>query len=288
MTDKRWIDETLHDDTGVRFSLRADKILFEDKTEHQHMVLFDNPLFGRVLMLDGATQVTSQDEFIYHEMMVHVPLFAHGAAQDCLIIGGGDGGMAEEALKHATVKSLTQVEIDPAVVAFSKEHFQSFNKNCFDDPRMTLVIDDGMRFVQETDARFDVIMVDSTDPVGPAAVLFSKAFYAACQRCLKPGGVLVTQNGSPFFQPEELTTSTSYFSALFADSGCYLSNVPTYIGGVFAHGWATDNLALRQVTLETLNDRFAKAGFDTDYYTPKVHQAAFALPRYVERLITKS
>lgn len=285
MTTKRWIDETLHEDTGVRFSLRADRILYEDKTEHQHMVLFENPLFGRVLTLDGAIQVTSQDEFIYHEMMVHVPLFAHGAAHDCLIIGGGDGGMAEEALKHPALKSLTQVEIDPDVVRFSKEHFGAFNRNCFDDPRMTLVIDDGMRYVRETDARFDVIMVDSTDPVGPAAVLFSKAFYAACRRCLKPGGVLVTQNGSPFFQPEELTVSTTYFSELFSDFGCYLSNVPTYIGGVFAHGWATDDVNLRHVTLQTLTERADKARFHTDYYTPEVHKAAFALPGYVKRLI---
>lgn len=285
MTDKRWIDETLHDETGVRFSLRAEQILFEDKTDHQHMVLFENALFGRVLMLDGATQVTSKDEFIYHEMMTHVPLFAHGAAADVLIIGGGDGGMAEEALKHKTLATLTQVEIDPAVVEFSKQHFKDFNKDCFDDPRMTLVIDDGMKFVAETDRRFDVIMVDSTDPVGPAAVLFSKEFYAFCKRCLKPGGVLVTQNGSPFFQPEELTTSTRYFSELFADYGCYLSNVPTYIGGVFAHGWATDNTALRDIDLATLRSRFEASGFETDYYTPRVHQAAFALPRYVERLV---
>jgi len=142
-----------------------------------------------------------------------------------------------------------------------------------------------MKYVAKTDQRFDVIMVDSTDPVGPAAVLFSKEFYAACKRCLTPGGVLVTQNGSPFYQPEELASSTGYFSEFFADPGCYLSNVPTYVGGVFAHGWATDNTDLRDVSPSTLEARFAESGIETDYYTPAVHKAAFALPRYVEKLV---
>ena len=285
MASERWVHETLHETGGVSFSFRADEVIMEEQTEHQHMVLFENPLFGRVMMLDGATQVTSRDEFIYHEMMVHVPMFAHGDAQDVLIVGGGDGGMAEEALKHTTLKHLTQVEIDPTVIDFAKTHFTSFNKNCFDDPRMELVVADGMVFVQETERRFDVIMVDSTDPVGPAKVLFSKDFYNFCKRCLKPGGVLVTQNGSPFFQPDELQTSVSHFASLFTDAGCYLSNVPTYIGGVFAHGWATDNVALRTVTEETVAERFAAADFSTDYYTPAIHKGCFALPRYVERLV---
>ena len=285
MSDERWISETLHADEGIIFSLRADKVLFEDQTDLQHMVLFENQTFGRVLMLDGATQVTSRDEFIYHEMMTHVPILAHGSASDVLIVGGGDGGMAQEALKHPTVKSLVQVEIDPAVVEFSKAHFTDFNKNCFDDPRMELVIADGMVFVAETERRFDVIMVDSTDPVGPAKVLFSKEFYAACKRALKPGGVLVTQNGSPFFQPDELVSSVSHFADLFTESGCYLSNVPTYIGGVFAHGWATDNPELQVADLAVIEQRYRASGIETDYYTPAVHKACFALPRYVERLV---
>lgn len=275
----QWYSETLH--PGIRFSFETDKVLFEDKTEHQHLVLLENQTFGKVLMLDGVTQVTTADEFIYHEMMSHVPILAHGEARDVLIVGGGDGGLAEEVLKHASVERLTQVEIDPAVVDFTKEHFAEMNAPIFDDPRFDLVIADGVDFVATTDKRFDVVIVDSTDPIGPGAVLFTREFYASVKRSLKPGGVLVTQNGVPFLQADELTTSIRHFSALYDDASAYVICVPTYIGGHMTLGWASDNAALRQVPTEILNERFEAADFDTRYYTPQVHSAAFALPRYI-------
>ena len=181
---------------------RVDKVLYELQTEHQHLVLFEQPYFGKMLMLDGATQISKRDEFIYQEMMSHVPLFAHGNARDVLIIGGGDCGIAEEVLKHKTVKRLTQVEIDPKVIEFAKEHFPEFTTPVFADKRFESVIDDGAKYVAKTDRRFDVIIVNSTDPQGPGKVLFGQKFYAGCRRCLKKGGVLVTQNGVPFFQQE--------------------------------------------------------------------------------------
>src|SRR4051794_12233800 len=168
----------------------AERVLYEMHTEHQHLILFEHKFFGKVLMLDGATQVTSKDEFVYHEMMTHLPIFAHGKVRDVLIVGGGDCGIAEEALKHKAIKRVTQVEIDASVIEFSKEHFPEFTKPVFSDKRFESVIDDGVKYVRETDRRFDVIIVDSTDPQGPGAVLFSKEFYAGCKRCLKPGGVL--------------------------------------------------------------------------------------------------
>jgi spermidine synthase len=278
----QWLSETLHErEDGIRFSFRADRILFEDKTEHQHLVVFETPRFGTVMMLDGVTQITTRDEFIYHEMLAHVPILAHGAARQVLIVGGGDGGMAEEVLKHAGVERLTQVEIDAGVVEFSKRYFADVNKGVFDEQRFDLVIADGMEFVATTDRRFDVIIVDSTDPVGPGAVLFTKEFYTACKRCLTDGGVLVTQNGVPFMQDEELHQSVSFFSQLFADAWCYTATIPTYIGGPMALGWASDNADLRDIPLDTLSERFAAAGIDTRYYTPEVHKAAFALPRYI-------
>ncbi len=167
MAEKRWIAETLFDDLGFRMTFQVDKVLYELQTEHQHLVLFEQPFFGKMLMLDGATQITKNDEFIYQEMMSHVPLFAHGNARDVLIIGGGDCGIAEEVLKHKTVKRLTQVEIDPTVVEFAKEHFPEFTKPVFADKRFESVIDDGAKYVAKTDRRFDVIIVDSTDPQGP-------------------------------------------------------------------------------------------------------------------------
>ena len=173
MAEERWIAETLFDELGFRMTFKVEKVLYEMHTEHQHLVLFEQPFFGKMLMLDGATQITKKDEFIYQEMMSHVPLFAHGNARDVLIVGGGDCGIAEEVLKHKSVRRLTQVEIDPAVVEFAKEHFSEFTKPVFADDRFESVIDDGMKYVARTERRFDAIIVNSTDPQGPGKVLFS-------------------------------------------------------------------------------------------------------------------
>ena len=272
-------NETLH--PGVEVSYSCEDILYQDRTEHQDLVLFTNPVFGKVLMLDGITQVTTADEFIYHEMMSHVPILAHGAARNVLIVGGGDCGLAEEVLKHASVEQLTQVEIDASVVEFSREHFGEFNAGVLDDPRFDLVIADGMKFVAETDRRFDVIIVDSTDPQGPGAILFSQEFYDCVHNCLTPGGVLVTQNGVPFLQRQELVTSIERFSKTYRDAAAYIAAIPTYFGGHMALGWASDNAELRKTPVVVLEERFKAANFKTRYYTPDVHAAAFALPRFI-------
>ena len=233
MAEERWIPETLFDDLGFRMSFKVDKVLYELQTEHQHLVLFEQPFFGKMLMLDGATQISKRDEFIYQEMMSHVPLFAHGNAREVLIIGGGDCGIAEEVLKHKTVKRLTQVEIDPAVVEFAREHFPEFTTPVFADKRFESVIDDGMKYVAQADRRFDVIIVDSTDPQGPGKILFSHKFYAACKRCMRKGAVLVTQNGVPIFQPRELISSVTKFRQLL-----YRSDPDLYRG---SHGHGLGN-----------------------------------------------
>jgi spermidine synthase len=289
MTDKRWIAETLFDELGFRMTFEVERVLYEMRTDHQHLVLFENKHFGKMLMLDGATQVTTRDEFIYHEMMTHVPIFAHGRAKEVLIIGGGDCGIAEEVLKHKSVTRLTQVEIDESVVEFSKEHFSEFTTPVFADKRFESVIADGMVYVAETDRRFDVIIVDSTDPHGPGAVLFTREFYAACKKCMAKGGVMVTQNGVPFFQPEELISSVGHFRKLYADGSCYVAAIPTYVGGHMAMGWAADDPALRQVPVETIAERYKAAGsFATKYWTPEVHKAAFALPRFIADVVAKA
>lgn len=289
MADERWIAETLFDELGFRMTFKVKKVLYEMHTEHQNLVLFEQPFFGKMLMLDGATQITKKDEFIYQEMMSHVPLFAHGSARDVLIVGGGDCGIAEEVLKHKSVRRLTQVEIDAAVVEFAKEHFPEFTKPVFADKRFESVIDDGMKYVARTERRFDAIIVDSTDPQGPGKVLFSHKFYAACKRCLNKGGVMVTQNGVPIFQPAELASSVSKFRKLFADGTCYIAAIPTYIGGHMAMGWATDNRRLRQTPVKTIAARYRKAGgFSTKYWTPEVQAAAFALPRFIADTVAKA
>lgn len=282
MAQKRWIPETLFDDLGFRMTFEVERVLYEMQTDHQHLVLFEQKHFGKILMLDGATQVTTKDEFIYHEMMTHVPILAHGKASEVLIVGGGDCGIAEEVLKHKSVKRLTQVEIDASVVEFSKEHFPEFTGPVLKDKRFDLVIDDGIKYVKETKRRFDVVIVDSTDPQGPGIVLFSPEFYAGVRRCMKPGGVMVTQNGVPFYQPEELTNSIRKFRKLWKDGFCYVAAIPTYVGGHLAMGWATDNKKMRQTPVKTIAQRYAKAGkFKTKYWTPEVHAAAFALPRFI-------
>jgi spermidine synthase len=282
MAAKPWISETLFDPLGLRMSFEVERVLYETRTDHQHLVLFEHRLFGKMLMLDGATQVTTRDEFIYHEMMTHVPILAHGETREVLVVGGGDCGIAKEVLKHASVKRLTQVEIDASVVEFSKEHFAEFTEPVLSDPRFDLIIDDGMKYVARADRRFDVIIVDSTDPHGPGAVLFTYEFYAACKRCLSARGVMVTQNGVPFFQPEELISSVGHFRRLFADAACYVAAIPTYVGGHMAMGWAANDPTLRSLPTETIARRYDQAGrFRTKYWTPEVHRAAFALPRFI-------
>ena len=280
----RWVEETLHED--LRVALKADKVLYDSQTEFQRIILFENATFGRVMILDDVVQTTERDEFIYHEMLTHLPILAHGAARKVLIIGGGDGGLLEEALKHRGIEQVTMVEIDPSVIELAKTHLRAICVEAFEDPRANLVIADGMDFVAHCEDRFDVVIIDSTDPIGPGEVLFTQDFYQRCKDRLTPGGVLVTQNGVPFLQGEELTQTLKAFKALFADATCYLATVPTYVGGPMAFGWGTDNTGLRQTPVETLTARLEAAGIQTTYYTPEVHHRAFALPVYVAQLIT--
>jgi spermidine synthase len=289
MAEQRWIPETLFEPKGFRMSYAVEKVLYEQQTEHQHLVLFEHRFFGKMLMLDGATQVTSKDEFVYHEMMAHVPILAHGAARDILIIGGGDCGIAEEVLKHKSVKRLTQVEIDASVIEFAKEHFPEFTGPVFSDKRFESVIGDGMKYVAETDRRFDVIIVDSTDPQGPGAVLFTEEFYRGCKRCLNKRGILVTQSGVPALQSDELTTTVARLRRLFKDVTCTVAAIPTYVGGHMAMGFASDDRRHRLTPEATIAVRYRRAGrFPTRYWTPAVHKAAFALPRFIQELVDKS
>ncbi|MFJ3050965.1 MULTISPECIES: polyamine aminopropyltransferase [Pseudomonas nitroreducens/multiresinivorans group] len=278
--------ETLYDGYGQRFSV--DRMLHEVRTEHQHLVIFENARMGRVMALDGVIQTTEADEFIYHEMLTHVPILAHGAAKRVLIIGGGDGGMLREVSKHASVEHITMVEIDGTVVDMCKEFLPNHSQGAFDDARLNLVIDDGMRFVATTTEKFDVIISDSTDPIGPGEVLFSENFYQACHRCLNDGGVLVTQNGTPFMQLDTVRNTAGRMNGLFADWHFYQAAVPTYIGGSMTFAWGSTNPALRHVDTATLAQRFAASGIQTRYYNPAIHQGAFALPQYVLQAIGKS
>ncbi len=281
----RWIDETLH--PHFRCSMNASRILYESQTEHQHLIIFDNETFGRVMMLDGVVQLTTKDEFIYHEMMAHVPLFSlpGSGARTVLIIGGGDGGVLREVLKHPTVRRVVLCEIDRAVIDLSLKHLPQIPNGAFDDARVEVVIADGVRYVAETAEAFDAIIVDSTEPVGPAAVLFTREFFEGCSRCLTHPGVLITQNGLPFLHPDHLRGTMALFASIFADHAAFLCDQPTYFGGPFALAWASNERTVRDTPLANLKRGYDEAGFTTRYYTPDVHKASFVLPPYVAALV---
>jgi spermidine synthase len=281
----RVFEETLH--PAWRHGLAVDEVLFEHRTEHQHLVIFRNALFGRVMALDGLIQTTEGDEFIYHEMLAHTPILAHGRAERVLIVGGGDGGMLREVTRHASVRHVVQVEIDRAVVDLCREYLPNHSAGAYDDPRLELVIGEGMDYVRHSAERFDVIIADSTDPVGPGEGLFRQDFYAACRQRLKPGGVLVTQNGVPFTQRDELANTARRLQSVFADRHFYTAAIPSYVGGVMAFAWASDDPELHFTPLEVLEQRFRGSGITTRYYTPEVPQAAFALPRFLLDTIDK-
>ncbi len=280
MRDESWFAETLTPHT--RLALEASRVLVHERTGEHELALIENDVFGRVLLLDGAVQLTTSDEFIYHEMMAHVPILAHGSARDVLIVGGGDCGLAEEVLKHASVRRLVQVEIDPKVVEFAREHFAEMNAPVFTDPRFELTIGDGAAYARDAADRFDVVLVDSTDPVGPGAVLFTREFYRNVRERLKPGGLLVTQNGVPFLQTSEFAAAMRNLGATFRHVAAYAIAVPTYFGGHLVLGMSSDDDAALRVDAGTLERRYADAKLETRYYSPRHHPAAFALPRYID------
>ena len=282
----RWVEETFHPHWRVR--LEADEILHELKTEHQNLVIFKNKTWGTVLMLDGVCQLTTSDEFVYHEMMVHVPLMAIDAPKQVLVVGGGDGGVLREVLKHPTVERAMLCEIDRTVIDTALKFYPEIPGNAYDDERTVVVIADGCKFVAETDERFDAIIVDSSEPIGPSAVLHTREFFADCRRALKKDGILVTQNGLPFLFPGHLASTTQTFASLFDNVAPYLCTQPCYFGGPFALNWASDQDEHLEIPEKWLAKRQDKRGITTKYWTPAVHNAAFALPAYVEAVAGKA
>ena len=249
----------------------------------QDLVIFENALLGRVLALDGVVQTTQGDEFVYHEMMTHVPLISHAAPEQVLIIGGGDGGILREVVRHKKVKRIVMVEIDGSVVDMSKEYLPMLSNGAFDDPRFELVIADGAKFVKETEDRFDVIICDSTDPIGPGEVLFTQEFYGDCKNILNAKGIFVNQNGVPFMQSFEVRDTYQRRKPFFQDTTFYVAPVPTYVGGFMAFGWASDEQSYRDLSLEEISLRLQEVEGEMKYYNAEIHRACFALPNYVKK-----
>lgn len=267
--------------------VRIDNVLIQEKTELQNLVIFENKLLGRVLGLDGIVQTTEADEYVYHEMMVHVPLISHANPEKILIIGGGDGGILREVIRHRAVKKVVMVEIDKNIVDLSKEYLPSLSNGAFNDSRLELIIDDGAKFVKETIDRFDVIICDSTDPIGPGEVLFTQEFYGDCKNILRKDGIFVNQNGVPFLQSSEVNETYQRRLPHFKDVGFYIAAIPTYFGGFMALGWATDEMNYRNLSLEVIQERLQRIDGELKYYNAEIHRACFALPNFIKQQFLK-
>lgn len=285
MSNKDILFETLHCGFGQFFSI--DKILYHEKTEHQDLIIFENNMMGRVMALDGIIQTTERDEFIYHEMMAHVPILAHGEAKRILIIGGGDGGMLREVCRHKSVEQITMVEIDANVVEFCRQYLPNHNAGAYEDPRFNLIIEDGIHFVNQTEMKFDIIISDCTDPIGPGESLFTSDFYEGCARCLNKNGIFVAQNGVCFLQQDEAISSHKKLTHYFADTSFYQAAIPTYYGGIMTFAWASQNALLRQYDLSILQQRFSQSGIQCRYYNPAIHAGSFALPQYLQDALSQ-
>jgi spermidine synthase len=269
-----WFQEKLYEHHKQMLSM--ENVLYHRRTEFQDVLIFENAVFGKVLVLDGVVQLTERDNHIYHEMITHVPLMAHGAARHVLIIGGGDGGTLKEVLKHP-VEQATLVELDGEVIDLSRRHLPTVSGGAFADLRANVLVMDGTRYIEQTREKFDVVIIDSTYPMGPGKPLFTTAFYRACQRRLRPGGMVVVQSGAPFFQPGELEMVCDRLAASFAGVRPYLAPVPTYAGGMLALVAAGESRDALLPPCKVLRERFGPLQGRTRYYTPEVHRAAFTL-----------
>ncbi len=278
-TQTAWVTE--EQSPFVKLSLAAREILYEDQSEFQHIVVADSMQFGRMLILDGVFQTSVVDEWVYSEMITHVPLCLHPDPRRILIVGGGDGGTAREVLRHATVESVEMVEIDPAVIAVAKKYLPEIASALLqDDPRLTVTVGDGIAKVQAAENEYDVIIVDCSDPIGPGEGLFTAEFYAACARALKADGIMVQQTESPFFHQRLIGDVQQAVAKSFPVTRLYTAPVPLYPSGYhsFTLGAQTrDPLAAEWRTPNLSNCR---------YYNTEVGKAAFVLPEFVRRLTT--
>lgn len=249
-------------------------MLFHEKNELQDLIIFQNQDFGRVLALDGIIQTTEKDEFIYHEMLVHIPMMTHPNPKRVLIIGGGDGGALREVLRHETVEKVTMVEIDPSVIELCEKYLPNHSQGAFHHEKAHIVIDDGAKFVRETGEKFDVIICDSTDPIGPGEVLFGLPFYRDCLSCLTTGGLFVSQNGVPTIQANELRDAHAKLSMVFPEVHHFVAPIPTYVGGFMVFSLSSNREVSKKPSRVLPFQNLC-------YYTEEIHRASFALPRYI-------
>jgi spermidine synthase len=268
---------------NVRFSIKVDRQLYSGKSEFQRIDIFDSREFGRFLTLDGYMMLTEKDEFIYHEMISHVPMAVHPKAKNILVIGGGDGGTVREVLRYPTVEKIDLVEIDELVVEVCKKFLpQTAGALC--DPRVNFYFEDGLKFIRHCKNEYDVIIVDSTDPFGPGEGLFTKEFYGNCYKALKEDGIMVNQHESPFYTEDAYAMQRAHKRIVesFPISRVYQVHIPTYPSGHWLFGFASK----KYHPVNDLNSvKWNALGLKTRYYNPKLHAGSFYLPNYVEELL---
>jgi spermidine synthase len=281
-----WLNETLYADWGQRFLVK--RPLANVQSAFQHIQIFESHSHGRVMALDGCIQITERDEFVYQEMLGHVPLLEHGAAKRVLIIGAGDGGVLRRVLMHNTVQQAVMVEIDGEVIRLAQEFLPGIGGDAWTNPRAQVITGDGIAYVADAPAdSFDVIIVDSTDPVGVGEVLFSDAFYRDCARILTERGLIVNQCGVPFMQADELRETSARRRKFFPYVSAYVAAVPTYVGGLMTLGIAGKTPGIGTNSVAEIEARADAAGIlgTSDYWSPEVHAASFVLPPYIKKAL---
>ncbi|MBE3581876.1 MAG: polyamine aminopropyltransferase [Thermoanaerobacteraceae bacterium] len=263
---------------SLALSCRVIKTLHRERTPYQELAVVDTEAFGRMLLLDDVIQTTVKDEFVYHEMISHVPLNTHPHPRQVLVIGGGDGGAIREVIKHTEVERAVLVEIDARVVANAREYLPEISCG-LDDARVEIRFEDGIEHVRRLRDQYDVIIVDSTDPVGPAVGLFSREFYQNVYHALKADGLFVAQTESPFFNAAFIRRVQRDIASVFPVTRLYLATVPTYPGGLWTFSLGSKKYDPVEVDPQTI------APLPTRYYSPEVHKAAFALPPFVQEIL---
>ena len=271
---------------GVRFSIQVDRQLFSGQSEFQRIDVFESADYGRILVIDGFIMCTEKDEFIYHEMITHVPMAVRPEIRSVLVIGAGDGGVVRELTRYDTIERIDMVEIDEMVVTVCREYLP--RTACrFGDPRVHLFFQDGVAFVRGKEDEYDLIIVDSTDPIGPGEGLFTREFYESCCRALREDGILVNQHESPFYPNDVAAMQLAHrrIAPVFPISEVYQAHIPTYASGHWLFGFASKK---RHPVRDFDPGKWDGLGLETKYYNTRLHTGAFALPNYVEQLLREA
>ncbi len=278
-----WYTDQHTDD--VRFSMKASVQVASKKSAVQQIDILDTPAYGRVLVLDGGLMTTEKDEFIYHEMITHVPMAVNPNVKNVLVIGGGDGGTVRELTKYRKIESIDLVEVDKDVVLLAKKYLP-FTSSKLRDKRVSVWFEEGLRYVRGKKAEYDLIIVDSSDPYGPAEGLFTREFYGTCFKALRDDGILINQHESPFYYAHQRSVRDAHkhIAVEFPVSTVYQCHIPSYPSGHWLFGFASK----KYHPIEDLDaTRWNKLGIRTRYYNTDLHRGAFALPNYVKDLLNK-